>query len=416
MINRRKFLNAAALATATTTEIVAQESKTDSPVSQSLRNAVEFGNRFVLWQSPYGSVDPVICPYRSPGRHATGIQALGPPVRALYRLFQATGKTKYKAAADRYATYLMNTLHDPPTPYSSRVTINGQSISSLSAAWEYGKAFSPCFEWFSRMNPNEGAYDQKAYAMYEWLQRHRRPDSYFGVGYPAGKYPDAQFSCDLGEVGTGLMGFYTVTRHKPALDDAVGLASFFLTDYQEGSGKGVWSPRLGMWLVGPWPGGGAEHFTDQQYNTSAWGWSALVDGEFLLRLREHTEDAALKVQIDDKCVKALRWCVDACQFDDGAHGMFGRDDKWVGQNAAAILLYLELKRRNAIPVSVDGEYRPRIEKAWKWLLAHTAPDTYPADGYIRVTGRTSRKPPENLLWMMAWTVEALLEAPKQFGA
>jgi len=90
-----------------------------------------------------------------------------------------------------------------------------------------------------------------------------------------------------------------------------------------------------------------------------------VDGEFLLRLREHTEDAALKAQIDDKCM---------------------------GQNAA-ILLYLELKRQNAIPASVELEYRPRIEKARSWLVAHTAPDINPPDGYIRLAvAETTRKP------------------------
>ncbi len=41
------------------------------------------------------------------------------------------------------------------------------------------------------------------------------------------------------------------------------------------------------------------------------------------------------------------------------------------------------------------------------MLDHTRPDTYPTDGYIRVTGATTTKPPENLMWMMAWTVEAL---------
>ena len=167
-MHRRGFLGRALLPGAVTA-LASNRSNGSGPIPQSLRNAVEFGNRFVLWQSPYGSVDPVVCSYRSPGRDATGIQAIGPPVRALYRLFQATGEAQYKAAADRYATYLMNTLHDPPNPYGSRVEINGHSVHSLSAAWMYGKALSPCFEWFSVMNPREGAYDQKAYWMYKWL-------------------------------------------------------------------------------------------------------------------------------------------------------------------------------------------------------------------------------------------------------
>ncbi|MBV9265657.1 MAG: hypothetical protein JO061_05760, partial [Acidobacteriaceae bacterium] len=402
-MRRRHFIQNAVMLSGAAAKVSAKYQAAPANSPNALTNAVQLGNQIVLYQSPYGSIDPVIGPYRSPGRASTGIQGVGPPVRALYRLHQAIGEPVYKTAADRFATYLMNTIYDPPTPYSSIMTIDGHSRHSLSAAWMYGKALSPCFEWFSLMNPNEGAYELKAYALHRWLQRHRRADSYFGVGYPTGKYPDAQFSCDLGEVGTGLMGFYKITGYRPALEDAFGLAKFFLTDYQEGSGKGVWSPRLGVWLVGPWPGSGAEHFTDQQFNTTAWGWSALVVGEFLLRLREHTNDSSLRADIDAKCVSAMRWCFDACQFEDGAHGMFGRDDKWVGQGAAAILLYLQLKGQNAIPPDVEQRYRPKIEKSWRWLLANTARDTYPTDGYIRITGKTSKKPPENLLWMMAWT-------------
>lgn len=407
-MRRREFISRAALLQA------AGMAKARS-MSPALRNAVEFGNRFVLWQSPYGSIDPVVSPYRSADRYSTGIQGIGPPVRALYRLYQATGERVYKAAADRYATYLMNTLHDPFDPTTSYVVLDGVRRHGSSSAWMYGKALSPCFEWFSLMNPDEGAFDVKAYSIYRWLQKHRRPDSYFGVGYPTGKFPDAQFSCDLGEVGTGLMGFYAITHHKPALDDALGLSRFFLTEYREGSGKGIWSPKLGVWLVGPWPEGGAEHFTDQKFNSAAWGWSALVDGEFLLRLRDQTSDAALHKDIDTKCIRAFRWCLDACQFEDGSHGMFGRDDKWVGQGAAAILFYGMLVDRKLVSPTVESEYHAKIEKSWRWLLAHTSPDTYPADGYIRVTGRTSKSPPENLIWMMAWTVEALLIGEQLFA-
>src|SRR5262249_50795164 len=162
----------------------------------------------------------------------------------------------------------------------------------------------------------------KAYAIYRWLQKHRRPDSYFGVGYPLGKFPDAQNSCDLGEVGNGLMGFYRVSRHPQALKDALGLARFFLTDHQQGSGRALCSPKLGMWLIGPWPGGGAENSTNQVLNETGWGWSAYIAGEFLLRLRSQITDEPLRRQMADHCVKAMQWCYDACQFDDGGHGMF----------------------------------------------------------------------------------------------
>ena len=64
---------------------------------------------------------------------------------------------------------------------------------------------------------------------------------------------------------------------------------------------------------------------------------------------------------------------------------------------------------------IERDYRPKVEKSWQYLLAHTGRDTYPPDGYIQVSGRTSKRPPENLVWLMAWTVDALLEGGKLFG-
>jgi len=414
---RREFLKTAAFAGASAASAATiSMSAANSDAAQELdvlANAKMLGDRLVAWQEPYGGPDLKLCPYRS-DNNATVIQGIGPEVRALYRLFERTGAPVYKHAADRSAVFFLNTLHDPPTPYSNLVKINGKTLNLLSTAWMYGKGLSPCYEWFVRFNPQQTAFDLKARAIYGWLQRHRRDDSYFGVGYPLGKHEDAQFSCDLGEVGTGLVGFYKHTSHKAALDDAVGLARYFLTEYKEGSGRGIWSSKVGTWLVGPWPGGGAEHATTQVFNENGWGWSALVVGEFLLELRRFVTDLSVRQSIDAKCVDAFRWCLDHCQFDDGAHGMFGRDDKWVGQTAAAILLYSKLSDAKLVPESVEQAYRPKIQRSWTWMLSHTGSITYPQDGYIKVSGSTTTKPPENLLWMMSWTIEALLSGERLF--
>src|SRR5262249_60408579 len=109
------------------------------------------------------------------------------------------------------------------------------------------------------------------------------------------------------------MGYYAISKRPEVLNDAVGLARFFLTDYAEGSGKGIWSPRLGVWLVSPWPASG-EHMTDQEINRVGWGWSAYIDSEYLLRLRAGIDDTAMKTAIADKAVQARRWCLDVCQF------------------------------------------------------------------------------------------------------
>ena len=410
LLGRRALLNSRTMLPASTSI-----NRLDTERTQPLRNAQEFGDRFVLWQSPYGSSDPEKCPYRTPGPwNAYHLHLNGPVARALYRLYQRTGIRRYKESADRYAVFMISTLYPPLEPYVDTVELNGEYRHMFSAAFMYGKALSPSYEWFCRFNPKESALEMKAFAIYRWLQRHRRADSYFGVGYPGATSPDAQFTVDLGEVGAGLVGFYNASGYQPVLDDALGLAKFFLTDCHEGSGRGVWSPRLGAWVVGPWPGTGAEQFTNQIFNKSARGQAELVPAEFLLALRHHVQDSSLSSDIVNKCISAFRWCMDACQFEDGAHGMFGRDDKWVGQTAMAILLYAGLRADGLIPPEIETDYRPKVEKSWHWLLGHTGPTTFPPDGYIRVNGTTTKKPLENLVWHMAWTVEALIEGEKIF--
>ena len=397
------------------------DSRATQVVSQAMRNALWLGDEFVLWQSPYGSTDPVKCPYRSHWLAVTGffepynLHPITPAAQALYRLYEFTGVENYKVAADRYATFLMNVVHDPLTPYTNLMTLNGERHDLFSSSWQYGKALW-CYELFCRHNPREDAFELKAYAIYRWLQVHRRPEGYFGVGYPCGKMPDCQDACDLAEVGNGLVSFFEVSHHKPALDDALGLSRFYLTEWEEGSGRGNWSPRLGGWVVSPWPGTGAENFTDQQFNKVTYGWIAYLASLYLLRLRPYVQDTQTRADLEDKCVKAFRWCYDACQFEDGAHGMFGRDDKWMGMTAAALLLYLELKATNVLPAEVEAAYRSRVEKSWRWLLENTQQDTFPADGYIRVNGTTTKKPLENLFWAMCWTVLALLGGDEFFKA
>ena len=310
---RRDFLKAAAAVGAATasvgsaTNATAATGRETDRESEARRNARILGDRFVAWQSPYGATDRKKCPYRSPTGTATisVVQGIGPQVRALYQLFKATGSEKYKHAADRYAIFMLSTVHDPPTPFSNQALIGGRSVNTNSSAWVYGKSLSPCYEWFVAYNPGEDLLNLKAEFIYRWLQRHRRDDSYFGVGYANGKYEDAQFSCDLGEVGMGLIGFHKTTGRPEALTDAKGLAQYFLTEHVPESARGIWSSEVGTWLVGPWPGGGAEHFTGQQYDKVGWGWSTFVVGEFLLELRKYTDDKALLKLIDDRCVRTF---------------------------------------------------------------------------------------------------------------
>jgi hypothetical protein len=104
----------------------------------------------------------------------------------------------------------------------------------------------------------------------------------------------------------------------------------------------------------------------------------------------------------------MQWQFDACQFEDGACGMSGRDDKWLGMTAGAILSYLRCREAGFLSVEDVSHYRPRAVAARDWLLAHLSLDTIQAGGYFPVTGGSEPRPPENLAWLLGWTLETLV--------
>jgi type I restriction enzyme M protein len=124
----------------------------------------------------------------------------GPMARALYRLYEVTRDAKYKVAADRYALFLINALHDPPVPFANTIEINGVRRTSLSSAWMYGKALAPCYEEFCKHNPKEDFLERKALALYRWLQQ---------LGLIFLRYADHRFTQaekELAGKGTGRRG------------------------------------------------------------------------------------------------------------------------------------------------------------------------------------------------------------------
>ena len=95
---------------------------------------------------------------------------------------------------------------------------------------------------------------------------------------------------------------------------------------------------------------------DVYADEAGWGWSSYFVSLFLARLHDcAVRRGAARAAIRERCAASLRWTYDACQWEDGALGMAGRDDKWLGQTALAVLLYLELARRQLL----DGETRRR---------------------------------------------------------
>ena len=103
----------------------------------------------------------------------------------------------------------------------------------------------------------------------------------------------------------------------------------------------------------------------------------------------------------------MRWQFDACQFDDGACGMRGRDDKWLGMTAGAILSLLRVRDAGFLDVATEAAYQPQAQAARRWLLEHLTVENIEAGGYFKMTGESEPRPPENQAWQLGWTLEAL---------
>jgi hypothetical protein len=389
-------------------------------------------DRFVAWQTPYGRPDPERCPFVTPGKcistqfHSPTFMAIG-----LYRAYAAMGNAAYKAAADRYVTFYFACLRDPP--------VEGQRLDYPSYPFQYGMGLA-AYRDFKTHNPEETSLDGKAAAVFEWLLRWRWEEgSYFRNSYGSPKLGivDCGNSDDNLHMGRGLMGYYAVSERPEVLTEAVGLARYYLTEVEPGSCVGCWSSALGTWVVGPTAVDGIEHFRGHRSCEMGWGFSSVGSIEYLTQLaaasrgsrgashesgdpeqpsadsRPVTRDPRLsaeeiQAQIAEKCLASMKWQFDACQFEDGACGMHGRDDKWLGMTAGAILSFLRVREAGFLSEEDEARYRPRALAAREWLLAHVTPEAVDAGGYFPVTGESEPRPPENLAWLLGWTLEALV--------
>ncbi len=362
-------------------------------------------DRFVGWQTAYGRPDPKQCPFVTPGPcistqfHSPTFLAFG-----LYAAYEATGRALYKEAADRYITFYLACMRNPPE--------GGQRQDYPSYPYQYGMALAG-YRRFREQNPEETSIDGKAAALYEWLLTFRwKEGSYFRNSYGNDKLGviDCGFSDDNLHMGRGLMGYYAISKRPDVLHTAEGLARYYLTEAVPGTFVGCWSSELGTWIVGPTPVDSFEHFRGQKSYEIGWAFSSVGGIEFLTELAAATADTELKAQVAAKCAASMRWQFDACQFEDGAFGMRTRDDKYLGTTAGAILSFLRVRDAGYLSAEDETLYRPRALAARDWLLAHITPESVDSGGYFPVTGEAEPRPPENLAWLLGWTLLALTRA------
>jgi len=389
------------------------------PPRDPLSQARSIGNRFVDWQAPSGRPDPERCPFvtREPQFVAMNSHCTQSMARALYALFERTGEPTYKVAADRYAIFSFIFPRDPVEPFDDRRRIEwlrrstDRPLVNNSASYQYGNALA-AYADFCCFNPSEDGFSARADALFEWLQT-RRTDR--GQAYLLGYRPsdptisDWAFTDDLRLVGSGLVAYFARTGRTDVLQAAVRLGDYYLRPHVPRTPDGAFVESLGTWCISPWPVTvRIEHLSDVQLDQAGWGFSARGVVEFLTRLHARLPvDHPRAELMRDRSTRSVRWQF-GCQFDDGAIGLHARDDKWLGMTAAALLAYDDIKSVGWVDNAFAAEIDPLAHKAKEWLIDNVTDEFIDQGGYRAISGRSRPSPPENSLWLLAWTIEALL--------
>lgn len=355
-------------------------------------------DEFVEWQGENGIILKEKCPYFAdsykPFFRYMEVPFMG---RALYKFFEITKEEKYKLAADKYMLFYVNLICD--------------LITSEKIAYKFGMALEAA-ALYAKYNPLK-SNEMKTYIelIAKWLRQLKDETlgSYFRCGYLPGTKgidhaTDVGFSDDLCHVGRGLIRAYELLGNKELLCDIEHLAKYFVTNQKDNTQDGIWNPTLGTWSIGPWPDKNFEHMSDTAANEAGWVFSAYGDAEYLLDATYYVESKQLAENLKNNCLSSVKWIFENCCFDDGAVGMTGKDDKWVGLTAAAILGIVKLYEDNALSIEDLDYFKPLLAKSWKFMLDNTGKNL-PEAGFIKVTGHTSPVPGDNVAWLLSWVVE-----------
>ena len=401
-------------------------------MSDAMKLTRMIGDNFVQWQGPSGRPDEAKCPFVTPGRFSS-TQCHSPLFlgTALYRLYEKTNHEPYKDAADRYMIFMMCFPRSPVEPDNDRrrdvlyeewwekgiaERLDPRILNNtLSRSAHHGWGLR-AYAQFRDANPEEDCFEACAEAFYDWLKFFETDLGHgYNIGYPPTRcsdpnVTDGAFTDDLLQVGHGLVDYCRLSRRPEVLADALRLADYYLRPHEKGMARGAFIESLGTWCIGPWPVEiAAEHLPVIRVDEHGWGFSATGAVRYLTKLHALLPDDHARLScMKARCCASVRWQLIDCQFDDGAVGMTAQDDKWMGMTAGAILAYLALRDAGWIDPSLSKELAPRAKKAARWLIEKVDEQMIADGGYISVTGRTKPYPPENLAWLQAWTIEALL--------
>ncbi len=318
-------------------------------------------------------------------------------VEALYRIARQAGDEHCRRVADAQVQYM------------------ARAIGEKHPMWALGNALE-MFGIFSKEHKRDKTLVPAAKKLIEVLRSKRVEVTtldgikfgHFPCGYGVLNAKDAGWTNDLSMVGSGLIWAYEMTKDKTVLNDAVSFAEYFVQPWQpnalgaDGYWRcGTWNEKIGSWVIGPSHYSGFES-TDAFADEASWVFSTMTCIDFLLRLYEHKRDPRYL----DRCLRAAQWTFQECQFDDGAVGMCGRDDKWLGFTGDSITQVLML-RPYASKNKSWNELRKNAEHAHHYLAGKLADVKLENHGVEWMNHKTSTDPLVNvaMLWgsaLLGW--------------
>jgi hypothetical protein len=376
--------------------------RTAEPARPSLPpGAVGVLQAFLDESLPTGGIDRTMSLWQAPGRGSAAGGSMFPGkidpryLRYLIEFLYCGGPDKDRAAwakvADAHVDYLAS------------------AVTASHPTWVWGNALE-AIGLHHAYHGGTSRYGARANEIIAWLRTRRvevrLPDGttfgHFPCGYGILNAKDAGWTNDLSMAGAGLVWACEVTGDRTILADAVGFAEYFVRPWRPNAvGKngywecGTWQEKEGCWVIGPSHFSGFES-TDLFADESSWVFSNLTCVDFLMRLHRHKPDP----RYVDRCVKAARWTFRECQFPDGAVGMCGRDDKWLGFTGAAVSIATMV-----VPHLKAGEDRTSLirdaRRAKAYLDAGLAKADVKAHGVEWVTRKSSTDPLVNV--GMVWT-------------
>lgn len=247
-------------------------------------------------------------------------------IEVLYKIAAKTGENQYKKLADTQAGFMANFARETdPT-------------------WLWGTVLE-CIGLHREHNAPDQEMLSRALIIVSWARKRKlnleingMTYGHFPCGYGNKETKDCGWTNDLAVFGSGLIRTYELTKDKTILQDAVSYAEFFVQEWRpDGLGPdgywhtGTWRTDMGSWVVGPLHHKGFES-VDLYSDQASWVFSTFPCIDYLMRLYRHNRDP----RYVDRCLKAAQWTFDHCQFEDGAIGLCGRDDKWLGATGYSI--------------------------------------------------------------------------------